>query len=101
MKIPRTMNQQYAIIRAADAEQRQRKTCAKRETVSQSVCRRLMGAHNPYPLMNVGAPHGDVNPHILPISIPTENAINPSNSIGCTTPHACPVMSQSNNTFSW
>jgi hypothetical protein len=53
MKIPRTMNEQYKIIRAEDEEQRKRKTSVNRET---SVKRE--------------ATVSSVNPHILPISIP-------------------------------
>ena len=48
MKIPRTMNEQYKIIRAEDEEQRKRKTSVKRE-VTPSVCRSIMEA-NPTPL---------------------------------------------------
>jgi len=42
MKIPRTMKEQYEIIRAEDEEQRKRKTSVKRETVSPTACRRIM-----------------------------------------------------------
>ena len=70
MKIPRTMNEQYKIIRAEDEEQRKRKTSVKRE-VTPSVCRSIMGAlRAPIP-----PSHGEnVNPHILSISIPTGDA---------------------------
>lgn len=43
MKIPRTMNEKYAIIRAEEEEQRKRKTSVKREeTVTPTACRRIM-----------------------------------------------------------
>jgi hypothetical protein len=42
MKIPRTMKEQYEIVRGEDEEQRKRKTSVKRETVSPTACRRIM-----------------------------------------------------------
>ena len=91
MKIPRTMNQQYAIIRAADAEQRQRKTCVKREATVSPVCRRIMLTP-------------DMAIHT--ITIPTGDAIispsaTSSATSSATTPHAHSVTSQPNSTFSW
>jgi len=87
MKIPRTTNEQYKIIRAADEEQRQRKTSVKRETTVSPVCRRIMLTP-------------DVAIHT--ITIPTGDAIiSPSATSSATTPHAHPVTSQPNSTFSW
>jgi hypothetical protein len=103
MKIPRTINQQYEIVRAADAEQRKRKTSVKREaTVSPTACRRIMLTpdvaihtihipcedtsvlHTPTPL-----PGSDSTPHTpLPGSNTTPSA---------TTPHARPFESQPND----
>ena len=64
MKIPRTMNQQYEIIRAEDEEQREvrRKTSVKREETVSTVCSHLVETLNPSP-----SHREDVNPHILPM----------------------------------
>ena len=91
MKIPRTMNEKYAIIRAEEEEQRRRKTSVKREeTVTPTACRRIMGA-NPIP-----PSHGET-PHILPVTLPTGDTTNPSTTPSVTTPHARPVESQPNS----
>ena len=91
MKIPRTMNEKYAIIRAEEEEQRRRKTSVKREeTVTPTACRRIMGA-NPIP-----PSHGET-PHILPVTLPTGDTTNPSTTPSATTPHAIPFESQPNS----
>ena len=99
MKIPRTINQQYEIVRAADAEQRKRKTSVKGEaTVSPTACRRIiMGAlRAPIPPSK-----GEVaNPHILPITLPCGDTAfphTPSATPYVTTPHAHPFESQPND----
>jgi len=76
MKIQRTMNEKYAIIRAEEEEQRKRKTCVKRE-VTPSVCRNIMVAQ-----------------HILPIILPKEDVTTMTS---VTTPHARPFESQPNS----
>ena len=113
MKIPRTMNQQYKIIRAEDEEQRKRKTSVKRETVSPSVCRRIMMGANPIPpskeevvnhhILSITLPCGDTSfPHTpLPGSNSTPSAPTPLPGSGstpsATTPHACPFEAQPNS----
>ena len=89
MKIPRTTNEKYAIIRAEEEEQRKRKTSVKRETVS-PVCRRIMMGANPIPS------HGETS-HILPITLPTGDTTHPSTTPSATTPHAIPFESQPNS----
>jgi len=103
MKIPRTMNQQYKIIRAEDEEQRKRKTSVKRETVSPSVCRRIMmGAlRAPIPPSKEEV----VNHHILSITLPCEDSSvhtptplpGSDSTPSATTPHARPFEAQPNS----
>jgi hypothetical protein len=102
MKIPRTMKEQYEIVRGEDEEQRKRKTSVKQETVSPTACRRIMLTpdvaihtitipcedtsvrHTPTPL-----PGSDSTPHTpLPGSNSTPSA---------TTPHARSFESQPND----
>ena len=61
MKIPRTINQQYEIVRAEDEEQREvrRKTSVKREETVSTVCSHLVETPPSH--------REDVNPHILPM----------------------------------
>lgn len=72
MKIPRTMNEQYKIIRAEEEEQRRRKTSVKRATVSPSVCRSIMGAH-PTPLPTGDATLSSASPSMTPHALPVES----------------------------
>jgi len=90
MKIPRTMNQQYKIIRAEDEEQRKRKTSVKRETVSPSVCRRIMLGPD-VAIQTIQLPCEDSSVH-TPTSLPGSGS-TPS----ATTPHACPFEAQPNS----
>lgn len=93
MKIPRTMNQQYAIIRAADEEQRQRKTCAKRETVSPTVCRRIMLTPD-VAIHTITIPCEDTSVLHTP-TLPGGDSTPSATS--ATTPHARPFESQPND----
>ena len=113
MKIPRTINQQYEIIRAADEEQRKRKTSVKREaTVSPTACRRIMLTpdvaihtitipcedtsvrHTPTPLPGSDStPCGDTSfPHT-----PLHGSDSTPSATSATTPHARPFESQPND----
>ena len=86
MKIPRTTNEKYAIIRAEE-EQRRRKTSVKREaTVSPTACRRIMLAPD-VAIQTIQIPCGDSH-----IPLPGSNS-TPS----ATTPHARPFESQPNS----
>ena len=91
MKIPRTMNQQYKIIRAEDEEQRKRKTSVKRETVMPTACRRIMLTPD-VAIQTIQLPCEDSSvlhtPTLLPGSDSTPSA---------TTPHAIPFESQPNS----
>ena len=103
MKIPRTMKEQYEIVRGEDEEQRKRKTSVKRETVSPTACRRIMmGAlRAPIPPSKEEV----ANHHILSITIPCEDTsvhhtliLPGSNSTpSATTPHARSFESQPND----
>ena len=85
MKIPRTMNEKYAIIRAEEEEQRRRKTSVKREaTVSPTACRRIMLAPD-VAIQTIQIPCGDTS-HASQTHTPS-----------ATTPHARPFESQPNS----
>jgi len=90
MKMPRTMNDQYALIRAKDAEQREealRRKSAKREAVSTpSVCRRIVLASD-VALPTIAIPVGQPTPLSL-----GEHATLPS--MTPQTPHAYDFQSQ-------
>ena len=94
MKIPRTINQQYEIIRAADEEQRKRKTSVKREaTVSPTACRRIMLTPD-VAIHTITIPCEDTSVRhtlTLPGSDSTPSATS------ATTPHARPFESQPND----
>ena len=90
MKIPRTTNEKYAIIRAEEEEQRRRKTSVKREaTVSPTACRRIMLAPD-VAIHTIQIPCGDTS-HASQTHTPS--ATTPS----ATTPHARPFESQPNS----
>jgi hypothetical protein len=90
MKIPRTTNEKYAIIRAEEEEQRKRKTSVKRDTVSPSVCRRIMLAPD-VAIQTIQIPCEDSSVH-TPTPLPGSDS-TPS----ATTPHARPFESQPNS----
>jgi hypothetical protein len=93
MKIPRTTNEKYAIIRAEDEEQRKRKTSVKRETVSPTVCRRIMLTSD-VAIHTITIPCEDTSVHTptLPGSDTTA-----STTPYVTTPHARSFESQPND----
>jgi len=98
MKIPRTTNEKYAIIRAEEEEQRKRKTSVKRETVMPTACRRIMmGAlRAPIPPSKEEV----ANHHILSITLPCEDSSvhTPTPLPGRdSTPHARPFEAQPNS----
>ena len=88
MKIPRTTNEKYAIIRAEE-EQRRRKTSVKREATVSPVCRRIMLAPD-VEIQTIQIPCGDTS-HASQTHTPS--ATTPS----ATTPHARPFESQPNS----
>jgi hypothetical protein len=97
MKIPRTTNEKYAIIRAEDEEQRKRKTSVKREATVSPVCRRIMMGANPIPSKEEVANH-----HILSITLPCEDSsvhtsLPGRDSAPSATPHARPFEAQPNS----
>jgi hypothetical protein len=102
MKIPRTTNEKYAIIRAEE-EQRRRKTSVKREaTVSPTACRRIMLAPD-VAIQTIQLPCGDTS-HASQTHTPCGDTSFPhtplpgSNSTpSATTPHARPFESQPNS----
>jgi hypothetical protein len=83
MKIPRTMNEKYAIIRAEE-EQRRRKTSVKREATVSPVCRRIMLAPD-VEIQTIQIPCGDTS-HASQTHTPS-----------ATTPSARPFESQPNS----
>jgi hypothetical protein len=87
MKIPRTTNEKYAIIRAEDEEQRKRKTSVKREATVLPVCRRVMLTPD-VAIQTIQIPCADSSVHT---SLPGSN-FTPS-----ATPHARPFESQPNS----
>ena len=92
MKIPRTTNEKYAIIRAEE-EQRRRKTSVKREaTVSPTACRRIMLAPD-VAIQTIQIPCGDTS-FVLHKHTPL-----PGNNTSATTPHARPFESQPNSSW--
>ena len=102
MKIPRTTNEKYEIIRVADEEQRRRKTSVKREaTVSPNVCRRIMMGANPIPPSKEEV----ANHHIISITLPCEDSSvhtptplpGSDSAPSATTPHARPFEAQPNS----
>ena len=96
MKIPRTMNQQYEIVRAADAEQRQRKTCVKREaTVSPTACRRIMLTPD-MTIHTITIPCEDTSA-VLHTPTPLPGSDSTPSATSATTPHARPFESQPND----
>jgi len=121
MKIPRTTNEKYAIIRAEEEEQRKRKTSVKREATVLPVCRRVMLGPD-VAIQTIQIPCGDTSfPHTplpgsnytplpgsnytpLPGSnytpLPGSNSTPlPGNNStpSATTPHARPFESQPNS----
>jgi hypothetical protein len=90
MKIPRTTNEKYAIIRAEDEEQRKRKTSVKREATVSPVCRRIMLTPD-VAIQTIQIPCEDSSVH-TPTPLPGSNS-TPS----ATTPHARPFESQPNS----
>lgn len=114
MKIPRTINQQYEIVRAADEEQRKRKTSVKRDDSSSSTtCRRIMLTPD-LAIYTIQLPvEGDVTHTPLhkdgsdstPLSMASPSMASPSMaspsmaspSMGSMTPHACSFESQPND----
>lgn len=86
MKIPRTTNEQYKIIRAEEEEQRKRKTCVKREATVSPVCRRI-----------ILAPDVAIQTIQIPC-VGSYTSLPESNSApSATTPHARPFESQPNS----
>jgi hypothetical protein len=83
MKIPRTTNEKYAIIRAEE-EQRRRKTSVKREATVSPVCRRIMLAPD-VEIQTIQIPCGDTS-HASQTHTPS-----------ATTPSARPFESQPNS----
>lgn len=90
MKIPRTTNEKYAIIRAEDEEQRKRKTSVKREATVSPVCRRVVLTPD-VAIQTIQLPCEDSSVH-TPTPLPGSNS-TPS----ATTPHARPFESQPNS----
>jgi len=90
MKIPRTTNEKYAIIRAEEEEQRKRKTSVKRETVMPTACRRIMLTPD-VAIQTIQLPCEDSSVH-TPTPLPGSNS-TPS----ATTPHASPFEAQPNS----
>lgn len=82
MKMPRTMNEQYAMIRAADDDQRKRKTSVKKE-VTPSVCRRMILT----PTQAI---------HTIQIPCEEQHIISVTS---CTTPHARSFESKPNDAW--
>ena len=94
MKIPRTINQQYEIIRAADEEQRKRKTSVKREATVSPVCRRIMLTPD-VAIHTIHIPREDTSAHHTPTPLPGSDSTPSATS--ATTPHARPFESQPND----
>jgi hypothetical protein len=88
MKIPRTTNEKYAIIRAEEEEQRKRKTSVKRETVS-PVCRRVVLTPD-VAIQTIQIPCADSSVH-------TPTPLPGSDSAPSATPHARPFEAQPNS----
>jgi hypothetical protein len=91
MKIPRTTNEKYAIIRAEEEEQRKRKTSVKREaTVTPTACRRIMLTPD-VAIHTIQLPCEDSSVH-TPTPLPGSDSTS-----SVTTPHARPFESQPNS----
>ena len=93
MKIPRTINQQYEIVRAADAEQRTRKTSVKREATVSPVCRRIMLTPD-VAIHTITIPCEDTSV-LHTLTLPGSDSTPSATS--ATTPHARPFESQPND----
>lgn len=93
MKIPRTTNEQYKMIRAEDEEQRKRKTSVKRDaTVTPTACRRIMLTPD-VAIHTIHIPCEDTSA-VLPTPTPLPGGdTTPS----ATTPYARPFESQPND----
>ena len=108
MKIPRTTNEKYAIIRAEEEEQRRRKTSVKREATVLPVCRRVVSTPD-VAIQTIQIPCADSSVH-TPTPLPGSDStpcgdtsfphtpLHGSNSTpSATTPHAIPFESQPNS----
>ena len=94
MKIPRTTNEKYEIIRAEEEEQRKRKTSVKRATVTPTACRRIMLTPD-VAIHTIQLPCEDSSVH-TPTPLPGSDS-TPSVTPSATTPHARPFESQPNS----
>jgi len=90
VKMPRTTNEKYAIIRAEEEEQRKRKTSVKREATVLPVCRRVMLTPD-VAIQTIQIPCADSSVH-TPTPLPGSDSA-PS----ATTPHARPFEAQPNS----
>jgi hypothetical protein len=89
------MKAQYEIVRAADAEQRKRKTSVKRETVSPTACRRIMLTAD-VAIHTITIPCEDTSVRHTPTPLPGSDS-TPSVTPSATTPHARSFESQPND----